>query len=303
MTAVKPPLDSRSEKLKIHTNEIVRRMFVATADGNYIVARLAFFHQLPFDFYWLSLHALEKYYKAILLMNGRPVLQYKHHLAPLHQAVLDLDPRLPIGELIDPQIGHLRWIDETMDAWLARLDRFGAADNRYATYGYYLCEDDLFKVDQHVWNVRRCCRLFLEKLARNDGTEIVIDNVRELVKNKKLWKGICKWPLEELASLPSGNRERAAFLSLNVPFRSGRKPSLRSRQSMSHSSPFTDWLRLLRASANDPSLQNSAPDVVAWAVDHIRFSRKDERQLRSATEDYTCARAENVLPARRAAGA
>ncbi|MGQ0582218.1 MAG: hypothetical protein ACT4O6_09810 [Reyranella sp.] len=40
MTAVKPPLDPRSEKLKIQTNEIVRRMFVATADGNYIVARL-----------------------------------------------------------------------------------------------------------------------------------------------------------------------------------------------------------------------------------------------------------------------
>lgn len=224
MTAVKPPLDPRSEKLKVHTNEIVRRMFVATADGNYIVARLAFFHQLPFDFYWLSLHALEKYYKAILLMNGRPVLQYKHHLAPLHQAVLDLEPRLPISELVDPQIGHLRWVDETMDAWLARLDRFGAADNRYATYGYYLREDDLFKVDQHVWNVRRCCRL-------------------------------------------------------------------------------TDWLRLLRAGANDASVQNGAPDVVAWAVDHIRFSQKDERQLRGAMEDYTSARAKKMSAARRGAGA
>ena len=61
---------------------------------------------------------------------------------------------------------------------------------------------------------------------------------------------------------------------------------------------FTDWLRLLRASATDPSLENSAPDVVAWAVANIRFSRRDERQLQGALNGHAFARAGKMSPAR-----
>lgn len=37
--------DARDYRLKAYTNEVVRRMFVATADGNYILARSAYFLQ------------------------------------------------------------------------------------------------------------------------------------------------------------------------------------------------------------------------------------------------------------------
>lgn len=66
-------------------NEIARQMFVATADQNYILARTAYFNELDVDFFWLSAHALEKYLKAILLLNGRSAKNYGHNIIDLYE--------------------------------------------------------------------------------------------------------------------------------------------------------------------------------------------------------------------------
>ncbi|TIT06089.1 MAG: hypothetical protein E5W74_30460 [Mesorhizobium sp.] len=53
-----------------HKGRIINEMFVHTADENYIVARWCHDNQLMRDFFWNSVHALEKYMKAVLLFNG-----------------------------------------------------------------------------------------------------------------------------------------------------------------------------------------------------------------------------------------
>ena len=43
-----------------HQREIVRELFVNTADDSYIAARWCFVERLNVDFFWLAVHALEK---------------------------------------------------------------------------------------------------------------------------------------------------------------------------------------------------------------------------------------------------
>ncbi|WP_420822398.1 HEPN domain-containing protein [Sphingosinithalassobacter portus] len=62
-------------------------MFLHTADENYITARWCFENSLITDFFWNSVHALEKYMKAILLFNGQSVKNYGHNLRELYNSV------------------------------------------------------------------------------------------------------------------------------------------------------------------------------------------------------------------------
>ena len=62
---------------------VVHSLYTDTADQNYIIARWSFLNGLHGDFLWLSVHALEKYMKAILLMNGQSARGYSHRVADL----------------------------------------------------------------------------------------------------------------------------------------------------------------------------------------------------------------------------
>jgi hypothetical protein len=222
-------------------------------------------------------------------MNGRSARGIKHNLIDLHAQVLSLDPRLPIGPLINPQIEHLQWSDEPFEAYLRRFNEFGAADNRYATYGYWIRYDDLFKLDQHVWSVRRCCRPFHMKLHRSDGPAFERDNIADLIKDRSIWK-VNPRPLEELIDSDPDDMHRAAFLSLNVPFAPGDKHRLTRRFTMSHAAPLADWFRLLRASTEDPSKQTNAYAVLNWALENIQFNADDRKKIKQALNDNAAAR-------------
>ena len=60
------------EAKRIHAerHRVVRTLFVDAADENYITACWCFVEGLNVDYFWLSVHALEKYMKADLLLNG-----------------------------------------------------------------------------------------------------------------------------------------------------------------------------------------------------------------------------------------
>lgn len=266
-------------------NTITRRMFVTTADSNYIMARLAFFHELDFDFFWLSLHALEKYYKAILLINGSTAKKYSHKLTDLHSAVMTLEPRFPIGPFSDPAIEDLLWRDEPIERYLKRLDLLGSPDNRYATYGYSLRTDDLFKVDQLVWHVRRCCRQIRYKIPSLNG-QIEIDHVKELRNGKGLWKLGSHTPIEDLLAKSDKDALRSEFLYLNIPFAPGASHALISDRSASHQPPFAEYFRLMNTPDADPSVRERSAEILRWAMKHIQFNRRDYDEILKALQAY-----------------
>ena len=148
--------------------EIVREFFVNTADDNYIAARWCFVERLNVDFFWLAVHALEKYMKAVLLVNGRSgkgfidqanrFQPYGHDIEALYQNVQALAPDLLPSKLEKPnRLESNRWREETPNVFMARLHRNGNADNRYQVFGYVRHDDDLFKLDAMVFALRRLC--------------------------------------------------------------------------------------------------------------------------------------------------
>lgn len=271
--------------IQAHTNAVTHRMFVATADQNYMLARLAYFHQLDVDFYWLSLHALEKYLKAVLLLNGQSAKKISHNLIKAHDLVRKIDSRLFFGPLIDPQIKGLHWRDSTVEAFLNRLNQFGNASNRYQTYGYTVMLDDLMKVDQLVWAVRRHCRTFMWTLDTPSGSK-TFDEVEILKSNPERWTLGGFLPLEQVIEGKRDQNLREIVLHLNAPFSPEQKHTLQRQRSASSNSPLVEHLE--RIGLANASLETRAlsADVIRWALDHIDFSPKDRREIKDRLDAH-----------------
>src|SRR5258708_33342421 len=83
-------------------HSIVKELFINTADDNYIAARWCFHENLNVDFFWLAVHSLEKYMKAVLLLNGQSSKSYSHDITKLYSNIQPLAPELLPKQLFKP---------------------------------------------------------------------------------------------------------------------------------------------------------------------------------------------------------
>src|SRR6266404_2490704 len=75
-------------------HSIVKELFIATADDNYIAARWCFHQNLNVDFFWQAVHCVEKYLKAALLLNGENAKKHGHDIFKIFPSVRALAPEL-----------------------------------------------------------------------------------------------------------------------------------------------------------------------------------------------------------------
>jgi hypothetical protein len=146
-----------SVDLEIAKSNIVFRTFVHTADQSYCVARWARQNRFYIDFSWSSVHAIEKYLKAILLLNGEAVSSCSHDIVKLwHKTKSLCGVLLPDSLTPHPEIPRHVDIESmpTID-FLSFLDEFGSSDARYGTAGHYVRMGDLLHLDALVFAVRR----------------------------------------------------------------------------------------------------------------------------------------------------
>jgi hypothetical protein len=109
---------------------IAEELYIATADDNYVVARWSFIEGFDLDFLWLAVHALEKYLKATLLLNGRCAKDQRHDIVKLYAQVLAFASDLLPSDLPKPQCLEVDfWFVETVEQFIARLYRNGRAEN------------------------------------------------------------------------------------------------------------------------------------------------------------------------------
>lgn len=121
-------------------NSFAIRTFRDTADRDYVHARLAYRSQLVQQFFWSSLHCLEKYMKCILLLNRIVCKDVSHEVTPLLRRMMDKRPFS-----LD--------LSERTRAFIERLEvagRFRYFQVSYSNIGIFI--DDL---DTAVWEVRR----------------------------------------------------------------------------------------------------------------------------------------------------
>lgn len=135
-----------------------------TADQDYIAARMGYRANLLEPFLWSSLHAIEKYLKAILLFNEIKAIGYGH----------DIDKLLDTVEKID---GLDLRLPKQARLFMEYLNQYGA--NRYFDEQAYLQEYALDELDETVWYIRRKCYVKIDWGASRRDPIISEENPRK----------------------------------------------------------------------------------------------------------------------------
>jgi HEPN domain-containing protein len=123
-------------------NDYASRSLRYTADEDYISARMSYRVGLIEPFLWSSLHAIEKYLKALLLFNKKSAKKFNHNIVKLLNAAKEI-------EGLD-----LRLSTKT-ESFIKYINEFG--ENRYFEGSAYLEEYALDSLDETVWYIRKHC--------------------------------------------------------------------------------------------------------------------------------------------------
>lgn len=197
-------------------NIIAVEMFRNPADQDYVCARTNYRMGFREQFLWSGLQTIEKYLKAILLFNGcsaryidlsnKSLGEFGHNLKNLLDAVND------IGEfsLIYPAWGY---------DFISYLTELGT--NRYFTKSTYTIGDELPKLDEFVWTIRRYCKYLhkiykLPKGGEIDGIDFELKIINHNKKPKKNYRPLHgKGVLEQILDRPQNDFTRKALIYRN----------------------------------------------------------------------------------------
>lgn len=151
-------------------NDFAIRCFRDVADHDYITARMAYRAELFPQFHWSGLQAIEKYLKAILLLNRIKARDINHNLSQ----ALKYARKLPFNIKLSPSSEKL----------IEHLDTFGRF--RYLESSFYVHGPKLVELDKTVWEIRRYCKILNYEVKRKDGRTInMFDLELALIKNSE----------------------------------------------------------------------------------------------------------------------
>jgi hypothetical protein len=152
MIRSRSPADMNADSL---LNDFAIRCFRDVADYDYIHSRLAYRSRLFPQFQWSALQALEKYFKAILLLNRIAAKKIGHDLG----RALQQTTQLPFELKLSPSSRKL--VD-----YLDTCGRF-----RYLESSFHIYGPKLVALDKAVWEVRRYCKVLNYQHDLSDGTK------------------------------------------------------------------------------------------------------------------------------------
>lgn len=131
-------------------NSIAKEQFLENADHEYVAARSDYRIGLRDQFFWHSLHAIEKYLKGILLYHRNDINSMigtnKRSLRSFSHNIIDLCEACKAISVIDFHV------DTSTQTFLDRLHHVGK--NRYLVNSTLIRPDDLHDFDSAVWQIR-----------------------------------------------------------------------------------------------------------------------------------------------------
>lgn len=271
---------------------LVSRMFVETADEDYLAARTLFQLGIFHGFLWSANHCIEKYLKALLLFNGRSAKK-SHNTEKLYSEALRLDSRISFPDLsYDSRWGLNERFPEPLFDCLRKINKYGSPSNRYCTYGYDVRRDDLNKLDHVVFHLRAFCRI----RYINIECDIKLD-MYEFAHTQFGWQinplSILEKVLNPNADL--GNRLVEFAKIDNVAFLGAAAPLADFRPSASKVGAFVDWMFPLDPESSSQEDVEATQSALSWALDSVKLAREDENAIRAAL-----CRSRSVVPIRRA---
>jgi hypothetical protein len=142
--------------------DVIYESFVVPADQDYLMARFLAQKNLPRGFYWAAAQAVEKYFKAFLLMNGESVQRFTGHpLNALFEASIEIDTSLANLSILPHQsiqveasVSH-RLKKFAIRDFIRDLETHGSANNRYNAFGIEYNTGHLCAMDSLSFQLRR----------------------------------------------------------------------------------------------------------------------------------------------------
>ncbi|OHT20063.1 hypothetical protein [Edaphosphingomonas haloaromaticamans] len=133
------------------------KFFVVPSDLNYFLARFTNTYGISEEFWWQALQTIEKLLKAGLILNGVSVKSgYNHDIEKLWCKHKEVFGDLAVTNLRRPdKLSQKLWNDRPLESLIARVNQMGHPDSRYGLLSYANENDDLFKFDQLVFELRR----------------------------------------------------------------------------------------------------------------------------------------------------
>jgi hypothetical protein len=206
-------------KLSARQVGLVHDFFVHTADENYMTARWCASNKLYLDFMWLAAHCLEKYMKAVLLVNGKQARQYSHNIGELYSEVEELAfELLPKRLLKSSELQVPYWNDVSPSEFVNHLYRNGNPDNRYLTFGYEYRAQDLLMLDQMVFAIRRLIVSLDTSILPQETPDEVFPSHREILASQRSFYNPMSLPLDKCIGSDEDTSLRRSALNLNMPF-------------------------------------------------------------------------------------
>lgn len=253
---------------------LVHELFVRTADENYITARWCAINRLNTDFLWLAVHALEKYLKAVLLVNGRSSRKYSHDIVRLYVDVEALAGRLLPENLTRPtNLDTPHWFDRTPGQFMEHLLRNGKADNRYLIYGYVTRSQDLHMLDSIVFAVRRLICPLDERVFPHRDPDAPTFTHRELLTRQPKYYSRMFMPLDELIDAREDSAVRAAALNLNMAFAPQDYRHEPIRSGSSARSPVIIRRILDPLESDDPRWASEGVEIARWFLANVQVPK------------------------------
>lgn len=147
------------ESLDHFKSFIAHKFFVVPADGDYLIARWLLLNGFQPELFWHVSQAIEKYLKASMILNGHQVDSRKgngHDLNSLYHQHIEIMGDLAHTHFRRPDdLNPDLWRDETIVRFIERIALIGSPDSRYGLVSWWRHRDDLFKIDQICWALRR----------------------------------------------------------------------------------------------------------------------------------------------------
>jgi hypothetical protein len=173
-------------------------------------------------------HALEKYLKAALLMNGRSGKDFPasgkpksfgHNIVELFSEVRPLAPELIPSTLARPDIlPEPYWYEESIEQFVSRLYDMGNEHNRYQLTGYVCRSEDLLKFDLVVFAVRRLCQPLEVHFLGKPHEGFPDESKRQRMEPDHPSSSNLHSTFERIVSGERGPLLREAALNWNLPF-------------------------------------------------------------------------------------
>jgi len=163
---------------------MIWRMYRDAGDHDYLLARFSARSNLLYQFWWNAQQAVEKYLKAALMLNGRPVNKYGHKLVEMfNEAQGFSDGLLPVLHCPPRCVIPNHWPVYNTRGFLPvakfveMLETNGDPNNRYRTFSIVTRPIHLFYFDELCFSLRRIA--FPLDMKYSDGRTTVREELLE----------------------------------------------------------------------------------------------------------------------------